>query len=115
MNTTKTTEPRGAQKSCGRGVHAGVTPKQRTRMYELYRSGVTVQTISDRYHLTPQTVRYHLRKARGAQPDKGTCPYSPDCFACPLPDCMVSVAYKFNALPGDAHLLHVLGRDDDWA
>ena len=91
-----------------------ITPEIRKQMVDMYMAGMSTNRISAHFGVTQDAARSNIRRELGPLRRSGAaCPYSADCFHCPLPDCMGTYAYKYNTLPGERHMVHALGRDDD--
>lgn len=91
-----------------------ITPEIRKQMVEMYMAGMSAKQIGAHFGVSGEAARSNIRRELGPlRMSRATCPYSADCFHCPLPDCMGTYAYKYNTLPGERHMVHALGRDDD--
>ena len=73
---------------------------------ELRMQGLKTAEIADRLGTTGSTVSQYLRSAgfkRNVVAKPAVCPYSPDCFSCPMADCKLNHGNmaRINALETD--------------
>lgn len=54
----------------------------------LYRSGMTLKEIAQKYSVNRSTVSRVIKRA-----SRHKCPFSSDCTKCPLPDCAIKEEY----------------------
>jgi hypothetical protein len=62
--------------------------KQQIEYLALYRDGWTLKQIAEKYGVNVSTVSRVIKRAV-----RKTCPFSPDCRNCPLPECAFKEDY----------------------
>lgn len=92
-----------------------ITPEIRKQMVDMYMAGVSTNRIGAHFGVTQDAARSNIRRELGPLRMSGAaCPYSADCFHCPLPDCRGTYAYKYNTLPLEHEITHALGHEARW-
>lgn len=64
--------------------------KQQMIYYSLYKSGLTMEQIAQKFCVNKSTVCRVLQRA-----ERHKCPFSSKCEKCPLPDCAIKGKYAY--------------------
>lgn len=96
-----------------RGV--AIPVKIRKRMVDMYQSGMSTEQIGAYFGVTREAARANISRELGRlRISEEICPYSRDCFSCPLPDCRATNAFKYNTLPLEHEITRALGHEARW-
>lgn len=92
-----------------------IPPEMRKQMVDMYMAGMSTKQIGAHFSVTQEAARANIRRGLGPlRVREEACPYSADCFHCPLPDCRVTYAFKYNVLPLEHEITRALGHEARW-